>query len=58
MKPADWQVCAASVAELKAELLGHEAKLEEVSGIRKNKQKSDCLGQEGYTFPGYETNQG
>lgn len=42
MKAADWQVRAASVAELKAELLGHEAKSEEVSGIPKNKQKI-CL---------------
>lgn len=47
MKAADWQVRAASVAELKAELLGHEAKSEEVSGIPKNKQKSACLGQGG-----------
>lgn len=45
MKPADWQVCAASVAELKAKLLGHEAKSEDISGITKNKQKSACLGQ-------------
>lgn len=41
---------AASVAELKAKLLRHEAKSEEVSGIAKNKQKSDSLGQGGLQF--------
>jgi len=55
---ADWQVPAASAAERKAELPGHEAKSEEVSSIPKNKQKPDCLRQGGLEFSSYDMNQG